>query len=190
MVDVSATETDAAQERKAGDCEICFNFIKEEVRMCPICSANFCKECIIDRYRGNTCPKCREYVYVDEYVRNRGLELMNQQAKLTKNARCKLHNVDRIYFCVTCKVVMCPECLLDGHTAHERKILTDEYQKRKQEIIDASEPIKEVHAKLKSTENQIIDKIKKIEKNGNQYSRNILNYTELLRRSINVGVKR
>ena len=48
---------------------------------------------------------------------------------------------------------MCSECLVEGHTRHKRRELVDEYEKRKQEILNASEPIKEVNSKLKSTEN-------------------------------------
>ena len=48
--------------------------------------------------------------------------------------KCLKHDLEQIYFCETCQSVICPECLIEEHMGHKRRILKEVYEERKNEI--------------------------------------------------------
>ena len=62
---------------------------------------------------------------------------MIKEVKLAKHITCKLHELDKVYFCVTCSEVLCPDCFIDNHIGHERKNLKKVYEERKQSLNNA-----------------------------------------------------
>ena len=112
------------------DCTVCYNLIENEVKMCPQCSALFCDKCI-DRLKTDQCPNCRAKVRKSMYVRNRLAEEIIKETIFKKHLTCQEHDLDKIYFCETCKKPSCPECWFGEHIGHERKILKKVYEEKK-----------------------------------------------------------
>ena len=49
--------------------------------------------------------------------------------------------MDKVYYCQTCIVALCPECFIEEHIGHQRLILKKVYEERKKSILEALEPI-------------------------------------------------
>ena len=94
-----------------GNCNICFDSIRGEILMCGKCSSIYCEDCL-DKWDSNNCPTCKCHVRRAWYVRNRPLEQMIEEQKQEKNRfeTCETHEMQKYYFCTTCKEVCCPEC--------------------------------------------------------------------------------
>ena len=42
--------------------------------------------------------------------------------KLKKEQTCELHKLEKSYYCMNerCKLILCPECYIEGHIGHKR----------------------------------------------------------------------
>ncbi len=151
-------------------CNICFNLLREPKDL--DCPHVFCLECLqnylrtIEDDRILSCPECRYLTLlprggVQHLKTNLRLKnMINEYSKSkTKNAvaLCSTHKGERQhFFCVTCNVTVCRDCLVLEHMRpqHEIKELKAVVEMRK--------------AELEAKTSQVEDKIKKWEKRGKE----------------------
>ena len=75
------------------------------------------------------------------YVRNRLAEQLIKETIFKKHLTCGEHEgLEKVYFCDSCKVPVCPECWFASHLDHKRKILKQVYEERRKDILEALEP--------------------------------------------------
>ena len=125
-----------------GDCQVCYDTIEEEVKMCPSCNAIFCQRCI-EKFKRPQCPSCRSHQVRASYVRNRIAEEMIKEMLFAKHLRCKLHDLEKCYFCMNeeCLKPLCPDCFMENHIGHKRRKITEVYREKKEEVDAVMEPL-------------------------------------------------
>ena len=54
-----------------------------------------------------------------------------------------MHALDHVFYCVGCKVSLCPDCYIEEHMGHPKKRLEDVYGATKKRIDEHYELFKE-----------------------------------------------
>ena len=106
-----------------GKCNVCWNLICGEVRMCPLCSCILCNECLnrLQKVNGKPkCVQCRQYSH--DFSRVRQMEEMISNQLLKKKDECERHQLEKVYYCNECAITVCPSCFYDepGHEGHTK----------------------------------------------------------------------
>ena len=109
---------------------------------------------------------CREPLYRDAYARCRPVEKIISEIRLTRNLFCKRHDLDKVFFCDTCKLSVCPLCSVQEHVGHAKENLKTVYNQRKKSILTKLGPIEKVNEELKAANSHATGEIKKIETDG------------------------
>ena len=105
------------------------------MKMCPACSAIYCQECIVKLPR-TECPACKSPQKKESYARCRPVEETIKEMHIMQNLKCEDHSLDKVYFCLaeTCQVPLCPDCYIDDHLGHPKKLFRTVYEERKHEV--------------------------------------------------------
>ncbi|XP_077868781.1 uncharacterized protein LOC102807286 [Saccoglossus kowalevskii] len=170
-------------------CCICLELLETPIILS--CSHNFCKKCVRSllengdhrfslRRRSFSCPTCRTnyslgYKDVDELQVNRALENIIAQYKKDKEAShavigshkrmCELHNESLLFYCSSCKVLVCCLCQISGkHSKHESQVhlVQDIYEKLKKQLSSSISVMKE-QLKKRMDDKNIVELDKEIE---------------------------
>ena len=116
-----------------GQCIICFELILGEVKNCPHCGKLYCQKCL-NIYKEPHCANCRHRVLKHQYLRNRFAEETIEELLLKKYYNCPDHRLDKCFFCETCEKAACPDCWIEYHQDHQRRLLKDVYNERNVQI--------------------------------------------------------
>ena len=97
-----------------GKCSVCWMLINGEVMMCPDCSGIICTECLgklPKQARRHRCAKCRQYG--KDFVRVRFAEEMISSSMFRKKDICKVHELEKVFYCENCAKAVCPVCFYE-----------------------------------------------------------------------------
>ena len=154
-------------------CSICFNLLREPKDL--DCQHIYCLQCLENWVRKQSkinCPECRQVTLVPQdglTSLKTNLRLKNMVQKYEAQMKekhqsvpiCQIHEGQRLYFfCVTCGVTICHNCLVRKHPLpqHEIEELKDIIKTRKEEM---TAKLDRVNAELQKvdTEEKYLDKI-------------------------------
>ena len=122
-----------------GECFICYDLITDKVMMCPECSMIICTDCQ-SKLTHDRCPFCKTFATKGSYVRCQPMEKVIATL-IQRNEKCEAHNMEKVFFCVTCNDSKCPECMMESHVYHERKPVKEAFREADGQIRDEMDKI-------------------------------------------------
>ena len=195
------------------NCFICIDLAKDPVAT-PCCGQVVCQNCINSWLESNkTCPFCRhqldkEKLIIISWASNlrRILQLLKQTG--STDHRCEKHNKSYEFYCKTCNVSLCSDCIFDElniqtsiHKGHQIVKLTHILSSLKMQIQSS---LKEVIPKMAIIENSInsiiinntnltesknavkMEMIESFKKLQNKIDKSLNDYKENLEEAINI----
>jgi len=110
------------------ECPSCYDIFddKERTPRNLHCGHTFCEKCLIQLQNSSifNCPICRKqhmaFKATDLPKNYLVLDLIQKQIEQLKIAdSCKVHPTEQLrFFCVTCSILICPECIVE-HSGHQ-----------------------------------------------------------------------
>ena len=179
-------------------CSICSNKIIEPC-MCPFCQKLFCEKCInkflIEK---NSCPNCNNPLKMNNlihvsFMNSNYLGKVSTQNKKEKSDICSKHDLNKLYYCVNCKLPLCSDCYMleNTHKEHEIKKIQEIYENNlelikkeknslKENIILYENDLNEIKSKIIEMGNYKYKKIKELEESYHNIRNNLNSKSEEL----------
>ena len=144
-------------------CTIC-HMDPKDAHICKACSKLYCLACItrwLNENDHNECPQCKGSLRVNELVRIRWVEDAikslerpdtSQQAAILSTGVCARHDQNMTFYCITCRVPVCNQCLNSGvnHVYHNfrtiQAIVTIENEKFDKEFDAVKARLKDIES--------------------------------------------
>ena len=93
-----------------------------------------------------------------------------KEATFKRHLTCREHHpaypLEKVYYCGTCLVPVCPECWFLKHVGHERQILKQVYEQRKQELLAVLEPFESITSEFRKLDLEMSERAELIEAQG------------------------
>ena len=115
---------------------------------------------------------------------------MIQEIRLVKHLTCQLHELDKVLYCETCAVALCPECFMDDHFGHARKNLKKVYEERKSLILTALEPFQKRIEELTWRDTKMREELRKLEYCDYEQARDAEKFLTLVKQAIPIENQR
>ena len=148
-------------ESTKGCCQVCFQLIDAEVKICSECSAVYCQPCINRLVRWE-CPTCKVYQRNCDFKRCRPVEEQITKLKLKQHLKCETHSINKIYFCLaeSCQTPLCPDCYIEEHLGHPKTPFKAIYDAKKREVVSAMDTFDQKFSQLKFCQSKMQEKIR------------------------------
>ncbi|XP_063589664.1 calponin homology domain-containing protein DDB_G0272472-like [Penaeus indicus] len=161
-------------------CMVCCEPYQEKMRhpvLLPRCGHSFCRPCIAFMVKGGNvvCPSCRMDQRVetaDDLPTEFSLLAITAAQQVAKLETCQVHDVKLSFWCKSCKMATCGECLFEDHPTHSHDVI-----KATRYIIEMKDAINDLANKFMETldirERRLYDMVYKSAKGINDALRTI-----------------
>lgn len=161
-------------------CMVCCEPYQEKMRhpvLLPRCGHSFCRPCIAFMVKGGNvvCPSCRMDQRVetaDDLPTEFSLLAITAAQQVAKLETCQLHDVKLSFWCKSCKMATCGECLFEDHPTNSHDVI-----KATRYIIEMKDAINDLANKFMETldirERRLYDLVYKSAKGINDALRTI-----------------
>lgn len=164
-----------------GDVEVhCDNCDEDDpvVAYCPLCSLFLCHVCNESHKRDKRSVNHeKNIVSLSELKTKKNVPLRTKP----KTLMCKKHNVELMYYCVTCEKLICVCCTTQEHSDHLHDAADQLVGRLREDLKKATAPVKEMKDSLNKACNNLEKMAEEIQKFGTELNHDInQHYDELI----------
>ncbi|KAJ5066612.1 e3 ubiquitin-protein ligase trim37 [Anaeramoeba ignava] len=117
-------------------CFICLSNVRSTV-MTPCCHKFCCYDCIEQWLNEHSsCPLCRSKISINDMIKAQTIDEIAEEFEMLEKKEseeiCQKHQIQARYYCVTCQIPICSDCVIidDQHKSDEIVVLDSYYQKQ------------------------------------------------------------
>ena len=149
------------------ECDKCCKEV-QVVAFCPDCTVYLCSVCN-ENHKRDSQSCSHNLITLTELKSKEDVTIKSQPKAMI----CKEHDVELLYYCETCGLLVCVYCAVEGHNGHNHDTVKNMADKRRQELKKITAPVEKISSDLFDTHGDIEKMRKQILQQGDEMNEKI-----------------